>query len=65
VDAPHDLDEMTEFFTDDIVLIGDSVENFDRDSTLRLSAPVLVRSCVFPALGGTGQVRARRVFAFG
>jgi len=32
--ATHDLDRMAEFFTDDVVLIGDSVENFDRSSTV-------------------------------
>src|SRR3954451_8191747 len=32
--ATHDLDRMVELFTDDVVLIGDSVENFDRDSTV-------------------------------
>jgi uncharacterized protein (TIGR02246 family) len=32
--ATHDLDQMAEFFTDDVVLIGDSVENFDRESTV-------------------------------
>jgi uncharacterized protein (TIGR02246 family) len=32
--ATHDLDQMAELFTDDVVLIGDAVENFDRDSTV-------------------------------
>src|SRR3954453_20837774 len=32
--ATHDLDQIVELFTDDVVLIGDSVENFDRDSTV-------------------------------
>ena len=32
--ATHDLDRMAEFFTDDVVLIGDSEELFDRSSTV-------------------------------
>jgi uncharacterized protein (TIGR02246 family) len=32
--ATHDIDQMVDLFTDDVVLIGDSVENFDRDSTV-------------------------------
>jgi uncharacterized protein (TIGR02246 family) len=32
--ASHDLNKMLEFFTDKVVLIGDSVENFDRGSTV-------------------------------
>ena len=31
--ATHDLDRMVDFFASDVVLIGDAVENFDRDST--------------------------------
>jgi uncharacterized protein (TIGR02246 family) len=39
--ATHDLDRMVDFFTEDVVLIGDAQENFDRDTTvayLRLMA---------------------------
>ena len=39
--ATHDLERMADYFTDDVVLIGDSEENFDRDATvayLRLMA---------------------------
>jgi uncharacterized protein (TIGR02246 family) len=32
--ATHDLDRMVDFFTDDVVLIGDDGENFDRDTTV-------------------------------
>jgi SnoaL-like domain len=32
--ATKDLDQMTDLFTDDVVLIGDAVENFDRSSTV-------------------------------
>ena len=32
--ATHDLDQMADFFTDDVVLIGDAVENFDREATV-------------------------------
>jgi uncharacterized protein (TIGR02246 family) len=39
--ATHDLDQIVDFFTEDVVLIGDAEENFDRDTTvsyLRLMA---------------------------
>lgn len=39
--ATHDLDQIVDFFTDDVVLVGDAEENFDRDTTvayLRLMA---------------------------
>jgi uncharacterized protein (TIGR02246 family) len=39
--ATHDLDQIVDFFTEDVVLIGDAQENFDRDTTvayLRLMA---------------------------
>jgi uncharacterized protein (TIGR02246 family) len=39
--ATHDLSHMADFFTDDVVLIGDAEENFDRETTvayLRLMA---------------------------
>src|SRR5881275_461507 len=32
--ATKDLDQMTDLFTDDVVLIGDEIENFDRSSTV-------------------------------
>src|SRR5436190_12362963 len=32
--ATHDLERILDLFTADVVLIGDSVENFDRDSTV-------------------------------
>jgi uncharacterized protein (TIGR02246 family) len=32
--ATHDLDQMVAFFTDDVVLIGDTEENFDRATTV-------------------------------
>jgi uncharacterized protein (TIGR02246 family) len=32
--ASHDLPTMADYFTDDVVLIGDSEENFDRESTV-------------------------------
>ena len=32
--AAKDLDAMADLFTDDVVLIGDEVENFDRESTV-------------------------------
>ena len=32
--ATHDLERMADFFTDDVVLIGDAVENFTRDTTV-------------------------------
>jgi uncharacterized protein (TIGR02246 family) len=32
--ATHDLDQMVDLITDDVVLIGDAVENFDRDETV-------------------------------
>lgn len=32
--ATHDLDRIVGFFTDDVVLIGDAEENFDRDATV-------------------------------
>lgn len=32
--ATHDLDQMADFFTDDVVLIGDDGENFDREATI-------------------------------
>ena len=32
--AAKNLDQMADLFTDDVVLIGDSVENFDRVSTV-------------------------------
>jgi uncharacterized protein (TIGR02246 family) len=32
--ATHDLDQMVAFFTEDIVLIGDTEENFDRATTV-------------------------------
>jgi len=32
--ATHDLEQMVDFFTEDVVLIGDSVENFDRQTTI-------------------------------
>ena len=39
--ATHDLDQIADFFADDVVLIGDAEENFDRNTTvayLRLMA---------------------------
>jgi ketosteroid isomerase-like protein len=39
--ATHDLDQIVDFFTEDVVLLGDAEENFDRDTTvayLRLMA---------------------------
>jgi uncharacterized protein (TIGR02246 family) len=39
--ATHDLDQIVDFFTEDVVLIGDAEENFDRETTvayLRLMA---------------------------
>jgi uncharacterized protein (TIGR02246 family) len=39
--ATHDFDRIVDFFTEDVVLIGDAEENFDRDTTvayLRLMA---------------------------
>jgi uncharacterized protein (TIGR02246 family) len=32
--ATHDIDRIVGFFTDDVVLIGDAEENFDRDATV-------------------------------
>ena len=32
--ATHDIDRIAGFFTDDVVLIGDAEENFDRDATV-------------------------------
>jgi len=32
--ATHDIDRIVGFFTDDVVLIGDAVENFNRDATV-------------------------------
>jgi uncharacterized protein (TIGR02246 family) len=32
--ATHDLEQMADLFTDDVVLIGDAVENFYRKSTV-------------------------------
>jgi uncharacterized protein (TIGR02246 family) len=32
--ATHDLAQIVDFFTEDVVLIGDAEENFDRDSTV-------------------------------
>jgi uncharacterized protein (TIGR02246 family) len=32
--ATHDLDRIVGFFTEDVVLIGDAEENFDRDATV-------------------------------
>jgi uncharacterized protein (TIGR02246 family) len=31
--ATHDLDQMIDFFTEDVVLVGDAEENFGRDAT--------------------------------
>ena len=31
--ATHDLDQMVDFFTEDVVLVGDAEENFGRDQT--------------------------------
>ena len=41
--ATHDLDRIVSFFTDDIVLIGDAVENFDRDATVAYLAAMADR----------------------
>jgi uncharacterized protein (TIGR02246 family) len=32
--ATHDLAQIVDFFTEDVVLIGDAEENFDRDATV-------------------------------
>jgi hypothetical protein len=32
--ATHDVDQIVAFFTDDVVLIGDTEENFDRATTV-------------------------------